>query len=108
MNVLSIKEKLGLSAFVTGNDRAEVLSCYSGDVLSAVMSHAKRGALWLTVLTDMSVAVTAKLTDVAAVLLCEGVKPDEHLLAKAKQQGVTLLGTDSAVFETAAALSKWL
>jgi len=108
MNITAVKEKLDLNVFVMGNDKAEVLSCYAGDLLSVVMSHAKQGALWLTVMTNVNVAAIAKLIDMSAVLLCEGSKPDEHLLAKAKQQGVTLLGTGQAVFETAVALSKMI
>lgn len=37
----------------------------------------------------------------ACILLSEGVKPDEALLTKARQQGINLLGSGKGTFELA-------
>ena len=52
------------------------------------------------------VAAVAVLTDVACVILTEGVAPDQNLLEKAKAKDVNLLGSTAGTFELAVGLSK--
>ena len=105
MNVEQITKKFNLSVFCISNEKAEILNYYAGDLLDVVMTHAKEGTLWLTVMNDVNVAATAKLTNMAAVLFCEGTIPNDVLLSKSKQQGIALLGTNKSIFDMAAVLS---
>lgn len=108
MTVEELKEKMGLTAFALPRPQREVSGGYAGDLLSWVMSGAEEGQVWLTIMSNVNVCAVAVLTEVACVLLTEGVVPDPALLERAGTQGVNLLGTQASTYETAAALSALL
>lgn len=108
MTVSELTKKLDLTVFhASGADR-EVTGGYMGDLLSWVMGRAEPGQVWLTIMSNQNVAAVAALSDVACVVLTEGVQPDPDLLKKAQAQGIDLLGTSASSFDAAAALSKLL
>ena len=80
--------------------------CYIGDLLSWVMANAQEGNIWITIMSNVNVAAVAKLTDVACVLMCENVSPDEDCLQRSKEQGITILKTHLSAYEAAVEISK--
>ena len=96
---------------LSGTDSAaerEVTGGYSGDLLSWVMGRARAGDAWVTIMSNVSVAAVALLTDVACVVLAEGVKPDEALLSRAVREDLPLLCSGLSAFELCARISKAL
>lgn len=75
---------------------------YAGDLLSFVMGRAPENAAWFTVMTNVNVAAVAVLTDVAAVVLCEGCQPDQTLVERAKTQHVNVIATSLPVYKAIA------
>ena len=75
----------------------EISGGYCGDFLSFVMA-------WFTVMSNHNVAAVAALTEVGVTVLCEGVRPDEQLKAKAQGRGLDLIVTSKPVFEAVKAL----
>ncbi len=104
MTVSELQERLALTVFTLPDPEREVVGGYAGDLLSWVMGNARQGHVWLTIMSSVNVCAVAVLTDVACVLLTEGVVPDGDLLARAAAQGINLLGTGGTTFDTAAAL----
>jgi len=86
----------------------ELSGCYIGDLLSWVMSNAEEGNIWITIMSNVNVVAVAKLTDVACVLMCENVSPDEDCLVRSKEQGITILKTSLSAYQAAAEISKVL
>lgn len=101
MNIHELVETLDLNIFHLGNPDRVIRGVYCGDLLSWVMGKASAGQIWCTIMTNQNVAAVAALNDLTAVLLTEGVKPDEALLKKAKEQSITLLGTPMSTYSTA-------
>lgn len=93
MTTRDLQEKLGLKIFCGGADR-EITSGYCGDLLSWVMSRAKKDSVWITVMTNVNVAAVAVLCDVSCVILSAGAVPDDNLLSKAKTENITLFGSE--------------
>ena len=85
-----------------------VTGCYIGDLLSWVMANADEGNIWITIMSNINVVAVAKLTDVACVMMCENVSPDDDCLKRAKEQGVTIIKTPLSAYQVAIALSKLL
>lgn len=108
MTVTQVAETLGLTVFSAPETDREVTGGYMGDLLSWVMGRAQPGEAWLTIMSNQNVAAVAALSDVACVILTEGVQPDPDLLKKAQVQGINLLGTEKSSFHTAVELSKVL
>lgn len=106
MTVAQMTETLGLTVFHAPETDREVAGGYMGDLLSWVMGRAQPGEAWLTIMSNQNVAAVAALSDVACVILTEGVQPDPDLLKKAQMQGINLLGTQMSSFQTAVELSK--
>ena len=105
MTAAQLIERLSLRVFHLADPDAAVRGGYCGDLLSWVMGRVGDGEAWLTIMSNVNVAAVASLAGVPCVVLTEGVQPDPPLLARAREQGVTLLGTDLSTYRCAAALS---
>ncbi len=95
MNVGEFAAQLGLN-IKTGKSslNKEVKGVYTCDLLSWVMSHAKTGDAWITVLTNLNIIAVATLTDVACIIIPEGIAVEEATLKRAETEGVVVLETD--------------
>lgn len=107
MKLYEMIEKLGLEVVTKGEDK-EVTGCYIGDMLSVVMSRAEEGNIWLTVQANVNIDAVAVLTEMSAVVLVEGMEPDEDTVEKAKVQGVTILKTQETAFSLACRIQEIL
>lgn len=101
MTVSALISSLSLHVFHLADAERPVTGGYCGDLLSWVMGRAPAGAVWMTIMSNGNVAGVASLSDVACVLLTEGVAPDPDLLSKASEHGVTILGCAAGTYEAA-------
>ena len=108
MTVSELTERLKLNTFHLAEGDRPVTGGYCGDLLSWVMGRAGADHAWLTIMSNVNVAAVAALSDVACVILTEGVEPDPPLLAKAQAQDINLLGTAMSTFDAAAELAEAL
>lgn len=88
----------GLSATVT--------QCCVCDLLSWVMAKGTAHAAWITVQTHMNVVAVASLLDMPAVILPDGIQPEEATVAKAAVEGIALICSPMNAFEICAVLSR--
>ena len=72
---------------------------YTGDLLSWVMSRAKEGDCWITIMSNLNVAAVAALTDVACVILAENVQMEEQDRRIAFEKGVNILSSPLPAFD---------
>lgn len=93
MTVKALAERLSLECISEGDGDRVVAGCYVGDLLSRVMGRAQPGDVWVTIMSNVNVAAVASFSDVACVILSEGIKPDENLIGK-------LDDIDAAVYKT--------
>lgn len=84
----------------------EVQFGYASDLLSEVMAGAKLGQLWFTVQTHPNVAAVALLTNLAAVVITGGHKPEPTTIAKAETEGLPIMSTQYQTYEAMQALFK--
>ena len=108
MTVKELSEKLNLQFLCNENDAVsrEINGCYCGDLLSWVMSRAKDGNVWLTVMGNINSIGVAVLTDVSCIVLTENAPLDDNAKAKAEDNGVIILTTEKNSFEVASEISK--
>jgi predicted transcriptional regulator len=100
MKVSDIVEKLGLTVFSghKGLDR-EVSGGYVSDLLSDVMGNAQEGEVWITLQVHQNVMAIASLKDMAAVILVNGLEPQENTKRHSNDENIPVLGTTLATFE---------
>jgi hypothetical protein len=98
MNVQEAVAALGLQVIVPGDMTRDLTGGYASDLLSCVMARAQAGNVWVTLQAHANVVAVACLLDLAAVLLTEGVVADDEMLARARENEVTLLGSPQPTF----------
>jgi predicted transcriptional regulator len=86
------------------DQQLEVRSAYISDILSDVMAKATKGSLWITNQTHMNVIAICFFKTLAAVILPDNLKPDESVLAKAREKEILVLSTPSSAFDIAGKL----
>lgn len=106
MTVNELKEKLACNTIVMPNGDQEVSGCYIGDLLSWVMSAAKAGDIWITIMSNINVVAVATLCDTACILLAEGVTLSDEIIATAKEKGVNILSSDKNAYILAKEISE--
>ena len=98
ITVDQLKEKLELTPYYGDDGTREVTGGYVGDLLSWVMGRATSGDAWVTIMSNINVIAVAQLTDVACVILAEGVVPGDDLIAAAKMRGINLFSSPEPGF----------
>ncbi|MBP5633039.1 MAG: AraC family transcriptional regulator [Clostridia bacterium] len=93
MTVKEVAEKLGFS-ILTGDGEREITGFYACDLLSWVISHAKTGDMWVTVMNNINILAVASLVDVACIVIPEGVEIYDNLAERANEKGITILATE--------------
>ncbi len=99
MKLRDFVNDMGLRVFA-GEDNldTEVTGGYCGDLLSWVMGRAVSGDAWVTIMSNINVIAVAQLTDVACVILAEGVVPGEDLIKAAEMRGINLFSSPEPSF----------
>ena len=98
ISVNDLSEKLGLKPHNIDDGTRDVTGGYAGDLLSWVMGRAVSGDAWVTIMSNINVIAVAQLTDVACVILAEGVEPGEELITAAEMRGVNLFSSSEPTF----------
>lgn len=108
MNIKEISEKCSLKTAVLSAPENEITTVYSCDLLSIVMGKAPAGCAWVTVMGNMNSVAVASLAEIGAIVLADGVKPDENALKKAEENGINIFLSEEPVFDTALKIHKVL
>lgn len=104
MTVSELINTHGFAVHALPDGDAEISSAYIGDLLSWVMGRAQAEQVWITIMSNINIVAVASLSGVSCVLLAEGVKPDEGVIAAAEQRGVNILSSDKTAYELACLL----
>jgi hypothetical protein len=93
MKLSELTEKLNLEILSDIYDDCEITGTYSGDLLSDVISNAKKGNIWVTMQKHLNIAAVATLKEISAIIIVMNKKADEDMITAAKKENITVLGT---------------
>jgi nucleoside permease NupC len=93
LKVHEIAAQLQLDVLSSANLFHPISGGYASDLLSCVMASAKAGNVWVTLQAHPNVVAVASLLDLAAVIITEGIVPDEETAHKAREEAVNVLTT---------------
>lgn len=107
MKVKDVGERTGLRLLTgeTGLDK-ELTGAYICDLLSWVMSHAKKGDAWITVQTHSNIIAVAALLELSCIIVPEGIEVEEDTLHKAEEEGICVFQSSLSSYELAKELYK--
>jgi predicted transcriptional regulator len=99
MTISEIVKILNLKV-LSGNDNLEkdVTGAYCSDLLSDVMGNAKEGNLWITLQIHKNTIAVASLKELAAIILVNGLKPNEETLELSETENIPILSTSDQAF----------
>jgi predicted transcriptional regulator len=99
MKIAEIQDILD-AKIIVGDDQLEevVISAGAADLMEDVLAAAAKGCALLTGVTTADVMETAKITQVAAVVLVRGKTPPEEMVALARRFNIPLLLTHYSLF----------
>ncbi len=106
MTVRELAEMLSLTTVTLPDGDREVEGAYIGDLLSWVMGRAGSGQVWITIMSNLNILAVATLSDVACILLAEGVKPDPNVTETAVGKDVNILSSPLSAYELARELAR--
>ena len=100
MKLTRIIDELNLTLLTDAKDfeEVEVTGGYASDLLSCVMAGAQHQGVWVTLQAHTNIVAVAALLELSAVIITEGAQPDAATIAKANQEGITLLATPEKTF----------
>ena len=106
MKAKELAQRLGLNISVDGAPENEITTVYSCDLLSVVMGKAPAGCAWVTVMGNMNSVAVASLAEIGAIVLADGVKPDENAVKIYEENGINIYLSQKPVFDTALEIYK--
>ena len=109
MTLQEIIERLDLTLLTGRKDFSQIIpaSGYTSDLLSCVMAGAQHKALWVTLQSHLNIVAVGELLDLCGIIITEGALPDPATIAKANEEGMTLLATDKPTFFVVGQLWEW-
>lgn len=105
MTVEELAKQLDFQTIAAPELNRNVNGVYIGDLLSWVMGKAVADNVWLTIMSNINIIAVASLCDCACVLLTEGVKVDESVIAAANSKGINILSTSLSTYDAACRLN---
>jgi len=100
MNVSEFAEKLGANVITDEKGtEIQVKDIYCCDLLSWVMSHAEKGAAWITVHTNLNIVAVASLSELSCIIIPEGIVVEEATLRRAEQEKVPIISTALSAYK---------
>ena len=108
MNVSEIVNKLGLEVLCEGDMSRKIDGCYCSDLLSHCMSNIDSDNLWVTVQVNINIVAIAVLTELSAIIIAQNMNVDESVIAKAREENVTILRTVSPSYELCVEIGKYI
>lgn len=104
VTLAQIRDLLGAEVFCGGDLSVQVVEVGAADLMSDVLALGRPGMLLLTGLASTQMIRTVAVAGLCGVVLVRGKKPDESVVALARERNIPLLGTPFTMFETAGRL----
>ncbi len=99
-----VRDILGADVIWAEDLSVRVDSVGAADLMSDVLSLSRPGMLLLTGLATLQSVRTAAVSELKAVVLVRGKKPDGEMVSLASQQGIPLMSTPLTLFEASGML----
>lgn len=91
----------GLDAASLCDENKEISNVYCCDLLSVVMGKAPANSAWVTVMANINAVAVASLAEIGVIIFADGVKPENDVILKAKENNINILMSEKNVFDTA-------
>jgi len=98
MKLKSITRILGYKELVENREYEHFTNGYTSDLLSDVMGNAEAESVLITIQAHKNTIAVATLSDLRAIILCNGRKAPEDMLQAAIDENIAIYQTDDNQF----------
>lgn len=105
MKLADLIEKTGYEVLLEGNNDADIVNGYTGDLLSDVMANADSDSALITIQAHKNTIAVATLAGVKVIILCNGRTAPEDMKEVAAKESIVILGTKENQFDVSAKVS---
>ena len=98
MKLKSITQILGYKELVENREYKEFSDGYTSDLLSDVMGNANAESVLITIQAHKNTIAVATLTDLRAIILCNGRKAPDDMLKAAEDESIAIYQTSDNQF----------
>ena len=105
MYISEFTEKLQLTSLYEKDENIEIEGVYIGDLLSIVMSKAKKNYAWITIQTHLNIVAVAELLELSCIIVVENMEVAEDTLKKAKELNIPIFKTSESAYTIACRMS---
>jgi predicted transcriptional regulator len=102
MLLSEIVDLLSCEVFTADEESSDVVIEYgcASDLMSDVLAFSRTGAVLLTGLVNVQTIQTAFVAEIRAIVFVRGKKPDQGVIALAKEKKIPLMGTPYSMYES--------
>lgn len=109
MKAYEIESKMDWTLLTSNKDQELTIDgVYICDLLSFVMSKAKKNQIWITIHTHINIVAVALLTEVSLILIPENLDVDDNTINKANIENILIFKTKLSSFDAAVEIKEKL
>lgn len=98
MKIGELLDATGYKVVCEGDREREISGALVGDLLSFVISEAKKDWVWVTIQVHINVSAVAVLKEIPLIIIASGREPSEELLAKCREENIALALADESAY----------
>lgn len=99
-------QQLNLTVVNDAGLECEITGGYASDLLSCVMAGARQGNIWVTLQAHPNVIAVASLVGLSAVIITEGIQPDQETTRRAREENINVLTSTQNTFAVVGKLTE--
>lgn len=99
MELKGINQILGYDVLVENRENQNFSKAYTSDLLSDVMGNAEADSVLVTIQAHKNTIAVATLSDIRAIILCNGRKAPADMLEAAENESIAIYQTEDNQFE---------
>lgn len=99
MELKGINQILGYDLLVENRENQNFSKAYTSDLLSDVMGNAETDSVLVTIQAHKNTIAVATLSDIRAIILCNGRKAPADMLEVAENESIAIYQTEDNQFE---------
>jgi len=108
MTVKDITKIEGFKTELLSDEKLEVKTAYTGDLLSDVIANVEEDSVLITIQAHKNTIAVCSLSSMPAIIICNGRSCPEDMIKAAKENDISIFSTDDTQFLASVKIAKAL
>ncbi len=108
MTVKDITKIEGFKTELLSDEKLEVKTAYTGDLLSDVIANVEEDSVLITIQAHKNTIAVCSLSSMPAIIICNGRSCPDDMIKAAKENDISIFSTDDTQFLASVKIAKAL